>query len=215
MSAAASGVARETVAAGRDARRGRPHWLWRFLRFGLSISFLHALIAIQLLPVIGFFAAIYLVFPPILFYIAWDSARTAPSFALLALGPCLLLAAPVHALSREMRARLPRMLRWIVWVALAIWLPVAAGESLRWSLMQTHLALAQPECHGTSTLLDSLRARYGFGDLDEPRRPHAWMIDGGQSRLWSYNTLNFEPAPEWYGAREVLKRCRAGTLAVD
>lgn len=197
----------------KPTKRAKSSWLWRCLRFCFWLVVLHVATAAQLLPIIGFFAALYLVFPPILGFIAWDSIRIAPMFAVLALGPCLALLAPLLRLSRELSSRLPRPLVVLCWITAAIWLPVAAGETLRFCLMETRIAVAEPECHDTQSLLMSLRERNAF-DFDHRPEPHAWMIDDGQIRLWSYKTLNFEPAPGWSDAGAAAARCHAGAIGM-
>lgn len=172
-----------------------------------TLALAHVFIVIHLIPILGIFALICAVFPPALPLIAYDTASRAPLFALLALGPGLILAPMLHAAARAAIARLPRPARLFSWIALAIWLPVASGESIRWLLMQTQLASAGSDCHGTSTLLSSLRQRYSFSAFDGQAVPHGWMIRNGEAWLWSYRTLRFEHIPDWYRARNFAEGC--------
>lgn len=172
-----------------------------------TLALAHVFVAIHLIPILGIFTLIYALFPPALPLIAFNTASRAPLFALIALGPCMILAPMLHVAVRAAIARLPRPARLFSWIALAIWLPVASGESIRWLLMQTQLASAGTDCHGTSTLLSSLRQRYSFNAFDGQAVPHGWMIRDGDAWLWSYRTLRFEHAPDWYRARSFAEGC--------
>ncbi|MEQ1513386.1 MAG: hypothetical protein ABL934_11995 [Lysobacteraceae bacterium] len=180
---------------------------FRFLKAVLALAALHIAITVQLFPVIGFFAAIYAAFPPIIFFIAYDTAAASPLFASIALGVSSLAWLGLRGALSGSVARLPHAAKWLVWATLAIWIPVACGEGVRWSLMQIRIANATPHCHETSTLLAALQRRNTFGH-DELREPHAWMVSNGEVWLWSYRSLRFEAAPDWYRASSLIEDCK-------
>ncbi len=179
---------------------------YRLLKIALSLAALHLAVAVQLIPVIGLFAAIYVSFPPIIFFVAYDTASASPLFALIASGTSLTIFLGLHNALKQSLQRFPRLAKWLVLSSLAIWIPVGCGEAVRWSLMQVRIASAEPQCHETTTLLASLRQRYGF-NFDGNRQTHAWMIRNGEAWLWSYRSLRFEPAPDWYRTDALIENC--------
>lgn len=181
--------------------------LFRYLKVALSLAVLHAAIAAQLIPVIGLFAAIYVTFPPILFFVAYDTASASPLFASIALGISLALFIGIRSVLRESLGRFPRLAKWLASATLAIWIPVGCGEAVRWALMHSRIANAEPQCYETTTLTASLRQRYSL-NFDGNRQTHAWMIRNGVAWLWSYRTLRFEPVPDWYRTSDLIDGCR-------
>ena len=179
---------------------------YRFLKIALSLVVLHLAIAVQLIPVVGLFAAIYVSFPPIIFFVAYDTASASPLFALIASGTSLSIFLGLRSAQSGIVQRFPRLAKWLVLSTLAIWIPVGCGEAVRWSLMQVRIANAEPQCHETTTLLASLRQRYGF-NFDGNRQAHAWMIRNGEAWLWSYRSLRFEPVPDWYRTNDLIENC--------
>lgn len=184
---------------------------YRWFKFAVSLAVVHVAIGIQMIPVIGVFAAIYLSFPPILFFVAYDTAGESPLFATVALGTSLPFYLGLRCAWRESVARWPHLGKWLAMTTLAIWIPVGCGDAIRWSLMQTRIGNTDPQCYETSSLLASLlaslRQRYSL-NFDGSREPHAWMVRNGEVWLWSYRSLRFEAAPEWYRASSLIEACR-------
>jgi hypothetical protein len=197
-------VSAPTAAFRKEKRRHR------FLKIALSLAVLHLAIAVQLIPVIGLFAAIYVSFPPIIFFVAYDTASASPLFALITSGTSLSIFLGLRSAQSETLQRFPRLAKWLALSTLAIWIPVGCGEAVRWSLMEVRIASAEPQCHETTTLLASLRQRYGF-NFDGNRQTHAWMIRHGEAWLWSYRSLRFEPAPDWYRTNDLIEICGKST----
>jgi hypothetical protein len=184
----------------------RPGVFHRLLRVAVTLLVLHGAAATALIPVLGGWVLLYVVFPPFLPYIVWDGWTTAPHFATLAFGTALLPALAAKRVHAAVGARLPKSMRWSAGIVLALWIPLVCGESVRWALMNSALMQSDPRCHGTRSLVASIRQRYTHG-YDESREPHAWVIRGGQGWLWSYRSLRFEPASEWVGAASLPSTC--------
>jgi hypothetical protein len=189
-------------AAKPSEEKRRVHWF----RLAVSLVVLHVAIAVQLIPVIGFFVAIYLLFPPMIFFVAYDTASDGPLFAVIALGTSLLVCLGLRSAWQASMSRWPRLAKWLALATLAIWIPLGCGEAIRWTLMQTSIANAHTECYGTSTLLASLRQRYSLG-FEGYLEPHAWMIRNGEVWLWSYRSLRFEPVPNGYRTSGLIEAC--------
>lgn len=193
-----------------SAARPQEKKRYRLLKIALSLAALHLAVAVQLIPVIGLFAAIYVSFPPIIFFVAYDTATASPLFALVVSSTSLSIFLGLRSAQNEALQRFPRLAKWLALSTLAIWIPVGCGEAVRWSLMQARIASAEPQCHETTTLLASLRQRYGF-NFDGNRQTHAWMIRNGEAWLWSYRSLRFEPAPDWYRTSDLIEICGKST----
>ena len=174
--------------------------------FALGVA--HVALSAQLLPVVGLAAIAYLFFPPFACLDAWDATMRAPLFALMVCGSASMLMAMVWSAARAHAARLPRPLRWTLAASLSLWMLIAAGEGISTALMDTQLAGIAPACSETESLTASLQQRYGWGS--DVRLPHAWRVRGDTVSLWSYRTLRFEPAPDWYGAADAIAQCRSG-----
>ena len=179
---------------------------YRLLRLALSLMALHVAITLQLFPVIGIFAVLYAMCPPVVFFTAYDAASDSPLFALVALGTSVTVWLGLREALHANCSGFPRLGRWLMVATLAIWVPVACGEAVHWSLMQVRIANANPQCHHTTSLLASLRQRNSFS-FDGSRQPHAWMIRNGEAWLWSYRSLRFEAVPDWYRAGDLVEAC--------
>lgn len=179
---------------------------YKLVKIALSLMVLHLAITAQLIPIIGMYAAIYASFPPIIFFVAYDTASASPLFALIALGIGLAFGLGLRSTLGESLERMPRLAKWLALATLAIWIPVGCGEAVRWSLMQARIASAEPQCYETTTLTTSLRQRYGF-NFDGNRQTHAWMIRNGEAWLWSYRSLRFELARDWYRTSSLMEDC--------
>lgn len=177
------------------------------LLFALGVA--HVALSLQALPVVGVLAIAHLFFPPMGVYGVWDVATRAPLFALMVYGGGATFSAVLWSTAQSLRARLPRPLRWAFVASLSLWALVAAGEGIRTALMETQLMDTAPACHETWSLMASLRQRYEW-ERDGGRHPHAWRVRGDTASLWSYRTLRFEPAPDWYGAEDAIAQCRGG-----
>lgn len=180
------------------------------LLFALGLT--HVALSLQALPVVGLLAVAHLFFPPAGVYGAWDVATRAPLFALMVYGGGATFAGVLWSGAQSLRARLPRPLRWTLAASLSLWALVATGEGIRTALMETQLMDSAPACHETWSLMASLRQRYvlAFDEFEGGRHPHAWRVRGDTVSLWSYRTLRFEPAPDWYGAEDAIAQCRGG-----
>lgn len=169
--------------------RHRGH-AWHTLRVLSWLISMHLFTASQLWPIAGsFIAMLYLCFPPILSFAVYGAAQAAPLFTLLCCACVLGIAALLWPLVSQACRAVPWLLRTLLVLAFAIWLPALSGESVRWLLMRSALSDARPDCFFTSTLADSLRQRFEFDDM---RDPHAWMIRDGHYWHWSYRRLRFE-----------------------
>jgi hypothetical protein len=186
------------------------------LRRALSLLFAlgttHAVLSLQLIPVVGLMAFVHAVFPPMGAWVAIELATRAPLFALMVYGSGTMLMWALWAASQPTRTQLPRPLRWMLVASLSLWAVVGCGEGVRAALMETQLMGDARACHETRSLTASLRQRYAF-EFDGGRRPHAWRVRGGEVALWSYRTLRFEPAPAWSGADTARAQCRSGQRA--
>lgn len=179
------------------------------LLFALGVA--HVALSLQALPVVGWLAIAHLFFPPAGVYGAWELAMAAPLFALMVYGGGATFTGLLWSATRARVARLPRPLRWMLAASLSLWALVAAGEGIRTALMETQLTDSAPACHETWSLMASLRQRYEW-EWDGGRHPHAWRVRGDTVSLWSYRTLRFEPAPDWYGAEAAIAQCRVGLV---
>lgn len=177
------------------------------LLFALGLA--HVALSVQALPVVGLLAVAHLFFPPAGVYGAWELAVAAPLFALMVYGGGATFAGVLWSGAQSLRARLPRPLRWAFVASLSLWALVGTGEGIRTALMETQLMDSAPACHETWSLMTSLRQRYEW-EWDGGRHPHAWRVRGDTVSLWSYRTLRFEPAPDWYGAEDAIAQCRSG-----
>lgn len=186
--------------------KANPGWFRRCLDFALTLGASHTAIAVALMPILGGWTILYAIFPPYLLYIVRDGIATAPLFATLAFGTGLSLAPMLRRSYAWCGRHLPPRTRPAIAAALVLWIPIACGEGVRWTLMHSQLTRVAPRCHDTRSLIASLRQRYG-GGFDESREPHAWMIRGERIWLWSYRTLRFEPAPAWTGAEPAPAEC--------
>lgn len=185
-----------------------PSLLRRCAGFAMSLAALHATVTASLIPILGVHSLLYAVLPPVAAVILVDDMRTAPLFAMLVSGTVLCLWFGLRGPLAAVGGSLPRRAKWMLWAVLAVWLPTLCGESVRWALMRTTLAQADTACHGTRTLVASVRDHYSL-DFEVFREPHAWLIRGGEAWLWSYRTLRFEHAPGWHRARALAEDCGA------
>lgn len=177
------------------------------LLFALGVA--HVALSLQALPVVGVLAIAHLFFPPMGVYGVWDVATRAPLFALMVYGGGATFAVVLWSATRDRVASWPRPLRWTLAASLSLWALVGTGEGIRMALMETQLTDSAPACHETWSLMSSLRQRYEW-DWDGGRHPHGWRVRGDTASLWSYRTLRFEPAPDWYGAEDAITQCRSG-----
>ena len=193
-------IRRQRYSFWRHTIRQGAFW-WHALRVLAFLACAHTIVAVSLVPIFGILVAmVYTVIPPMATFAAYESIRVAPLFALLCLALAVVAAGTLWPLARTVAHALPFFPRIFALLLLAIWVPTLSAESLRWALMQNEIVQTQPQCHGSRTLLASVRARNEFlADIDHRRIPHGWMLKDGEIRLWSYRRLRFEPAPGWRG----------------
>ena len=152
----------------------------------------------------GWDAVVHAVFPFMLPNLLAGLALRAPFFSMLCLVAFSLTAtSALHALRDHMRTTglWPKILGGITF---AMWTPVLCGESIRLVLAAPALASVPEHCHGGQSLLESMR---DFSNGRERRKPHAWLVKSDQVLLWSYRTLDFEPANDWADAEMIVSRC--------
>lgn len=166
---------------------------------------LHGFIACQIALILDLWEAIiYTIMPLVLFTNTVELVRSAPFFALLCIAPAMMMFGVIRSMLRLTQTRLSPLMRMLTWIALCMWLPVTCGEGLRQALMEPVLSSTPRQCRGNVDLFESMQRKLSSDDF---RLPHAWVIRNGQSWLWSYRSLRFEPAPDWVGAQLFSDDC--------
>lgn len=157
-------------------------------------------------------AMLYVVFPISLPTTAATLVGSPPLFALLCLSLPVMSLRLLCSIPGPSRTGFEWGARALLGIAIAMWMPVLAGEGVRWLLMKPVLDTAPKGCSGSVDLFESIErklSRDGF------RLSHAWAIRDGQAWLWSYRNLRFEPAPDWAGIVTLPRHCAAALSRSD
>jgi hypothetical protein len=165
----------------------------------------HLFVAVQTgILLTGWDAVVYAFFPFMLPDLLVGVALRAPLFSLLCLVASSLTATGAHLALRARVRATGLWLKVLGGITLAVWTPVLCGESIRLVLAAPALASVPEHCHGGQSLLESIR---DISNGRERRKPHAWLVKSGRMFMWSYRTLDFEPADDWADAEMIVSRC--------
>lgn len=174
---------------------------------GRTLMIVHLFVSWQIWMILDpWEAMLYVVFPISLPTSAATLIGSAPLFALLCLPLPMMSLRLLCSIPEPSRTRFEWLARVLLGIAMAMWMPVLAGEGVRWLLMKPVLDAAPKGCCGSVDLFESIErklSRDGF------RLSHAWAIRDGQAWLWSYRNLRFEPAPDWAGIVTLPQHCAA------
>ncbi len=172
---------------------------------GKTLTIVHLFVSWQIWMILDpWEAMLYVVFPISLPTSAATLIGSAPLFALLCLSLPMMSLRVLCSIPEPSRTRFEWRARVLLGIAMAMWMPVLAGEGIRWLLMKPVLDAAPKGCSGSVDLFESIERKLSH---DGFRLPHAWAIRDGEAWLWSYRSLRFEPAPDWYGAGSVIEDC--------
>ncbi len=172
----------------------------------VAVLIVHGFIAVQIALILNLWHAIsYAIVPFVLLNSAFELIRSAPLFAALCMAPPMLALVGIRRVMRAANAQRAPMTKLLIWIVLALWLPILCGEGLRRMLMHPMLSSATLQCRGSVDLFESMQGKLAN---DGFRSPHAWFIRDRQPWLWSYRSLRFEPAPDWVGVVALPDACR-------
>lgn len=180
---------------------------------GGTLLIAHLFVAWQIWMIVNpWEAMLYAVLPISLPTTAVTLIGSAPLFALICFSLPMMSLPLLRGTLAGARTRFAWVSRVLLGIAITIWMPVTAGEGVRWLLMKPVLDRAPTGCGGSVDLFESIERKLSN---DGFRLPHAWAIRDGQAWLWSYRSLRFEPAPDWVGIVALPQNCTAALSRSD